>query len=792
MSFCKYKKQQKQVSMNSGQTWSDVSPAEYRKGDFIEMDSLDCQSTLINRWITVPNDYICENGNKYEKLMGQYSLDNGQTWESYYPSVYDLGNIIESNTPKCHFKWEGHYLSGLNNECDSPSKRFVEGRGCITIPSTTPLPTYFKKYVDPVKYVRCSQGSSTLTRKEVLYFDKYELFEGYIGDCVTTIGEGAFANYLNSTIKNSLSTITIPDNVTTIGKQAFYGCSGLTSITINATTPPTIGSDVFRNTHNCPIYVPCESVNAYKSASGWSTYASRIYGTPPCAQYRWVESGTTCIGYDKYQNNIKQVSTDGINWENVVPAEYSASTLIETHSEDCGYVPSPKWIATYTGGTTSSAECSSSNAITQNEIDLTDLTSVEIKDCVSTLGFRAFKQATSLTSVTMADTVTLISGETFAVCTALTSVNLSTGLTTISGSSFQNCPSLTSVTIPASVQRIGSRVFERCSGLTRVTVLTTTPPSLASYVFDDTNNCPIYVPCDSVNAYKSASGWSTYASRIVGNCPKWTATYSDSHTESAQCGSSSAITNNEITKSGLTSVEIGDCVTSIGQNVFSGCTNLTSITIPNSVTSIGGGAFWNCSGLTSVTIPSGVTTIEGWTFYNCDGLTSITIPSGVTSIGTSAFMSCSNIEDITIPNTVTSIGTYVFSNCISLQTVTLPNSITTLPDNTFRECDNLAMINSENIGEFNIPSGVITLGYGLFTSCYALQYLIIPSTVTTIEKNILQGCRNVVIECNAVNPPALTDTLGGSIAQIRVPSASVEAYKSASGWSQYANKIYPN
>ncbi len=85
---------------------------------------------------------------------------------------------------------------------------------------------------------------------------------------VTSIGEGAF------TVCETLEAVTIPAAVTSIGDMAFDGCTGLSSITCNATTPPTLGYEVFRNTNNCPIYVPSASVSAYKTS--WSDYASRI------------------------------------------------------------------------------------------------------------------------------------------------------------------------------------------------------------------------------------------------------------------------------------------------------------------------------------------------------------------------------------------------------------------------------------------------------------------------------------------------------------------------------------
>ena len=77
-----------------------------------------------------------------------------------------------------------------------------------------------------------------------------------------------------------LTTLVIPSNISYIGTSAFYYCTGLTSITVESTTPPTIVSGSFGYTNDCPIYVPPESVDAYKAASGWSNYASRIQAIP--------------------------------------------------------------------------------------------------------------------------------------------------------------------------------------------------------------------------------------------------------------------------------------------------------------------------------------------------------------------------------------------------------------------------------------------------------------------------------------------------------------------------------
>jgi hypothetical protein len=92
-----------------------------------------------------------------------------------------------------------------------------------------------------------------------------------IPDSVTTI------NWYCCAQITTLLTLEIGTGCTSIAQDAFNGCNHLTSITIKATTPPTLAnSNAFNSTNNCPIYVPSESVEAYKAASGWSNLASRI------------------------------------------------------------------------------------------------------------------------------------------------------------------------------------------------------------------------------------------------------------------------------------------------------------------------------------------------------------------------------------------------------------------------------------------------------------------------------------------------------------------------------------
>lgn len=136
---------------------------------------------------------------------------------------------------------------------------------------------------------------------------------------------------------------------------------------------------------------------------------------------------------------------------------------------------------------------------------------------VTTIGNEAFEQCRSLTSITIPNSVTTIGQSTFSNCSKLVSVTIPESLTTIAHHAFYGCANMTSVTIPDSVTSIRDYAFRYCYSLTSVYCKVTTPPSLGESVFDDNGvGRKIYVPVESVEAYKSASGWSVYVDAIVG------------------------------------------------------------------------------------------------------------------------------------------------------------------------------------------------------------------------------------------------------------------------------------
>lgn len=146
----------------------------------------------------------------------------------------------------------------------------------------------------------------------------------------------------------------------------------------------------------------------------------------------------------------------------------------------------------------------------------TAISSISLPNSLTYIGEGAFSSCADLTSVSIPDSVTTIDESAFYECNSLTSVSIGDNVTYIGDSAFHSCTSLTSIDIPNRVTSIDTKAFAYCSNLTSVTIEATTPPTLGSGAFDgNASGRKIYVPADSLNAYKTASGWNGYESDIL-------------------------------------------------------------------------------------------------------------------------------------------------------------------------------------------------------------------------------------------------------------------------------------
>lgn len=372
------------------------------------------------------------------------------------------------------------------------------------------------------------------------------------------------------------------------------------------------------------------------------------------------------------------------------------------------------------------------------------LTTVTLPASVTVLGQRAFQGCTALSSVTMPNAMTTINGYAFAQCTALSVITLPTSLKGIGDYAFSGCSGLRNIVIPVSVTSIGIYAFQTCFGLRTVSIPGTTV--IGEGAFQE---------CFGLRTVGLSNSIPSIGSKAFYNC------------------------------TGITSINIPNSVTTINDSTFGWCTQLQSVTIPSTITSIGNQAFIQCGALTSITIPTTVTTIGSAAFWGCSSLTSIVIPNSVTSLGQSVFTNCSKITSITLPSALTSIPNYAFNNCSALTSISIPATVTFIGDGVFQSCFKLSSV--------TIPGSVPTIGNNTFLSCNELTSITIPSSVTSIGLNAFSHCSKLTtITMMRTTPPSLnTNALYGlsATARIRVPSASLTAYRTATNWSAYASRM---
>lgn len=379
-----------------------------------------------------------------------------------------------------------------------------------------------------------------------------------------------------------------------------------------------------------------------------------------------------------------------------------------------------------------------------------DLTEVVIEDGVTEIGKDVFQGCVGLTKVTIPDSVKKIGTWSFYMCKGLKNVDIPANMeigdssfrqsgleqVTVSGGSvgnyafhridnlkkisincetigeeaFSGCDYLTDITLGENVKTLGDKAFYTCDALERVEIPSTVtdigektfyscPALKEAIIRAGTVKAGTFYNCRALTTLVISDNATLDASFTAANM------YAKETLETVRIGKGEIGNSAFSNCTNLTTVELGNDVTSIGKSAFLKCTQLPSITIGDGVTSIGSGAFNGCTALKAANIGSGA--IGASAFQDCTRLASVTLGDGVTSIGANAFLRCTELTSMNIGSSVRTIENYAFYGCTALEEVTISAA----------QIGNQAFRGAKALKKVTLGDGVEAIPAGAFSNC---------------------------------------------------------------------------
>ena len=451
--FCRYIKQKKQVSYDSGATWQDVIPAEYQKGTLYEPNSQDCGYIgYFERWTN--SGTTCNGYDLYNLQVKEISNDM-TTWTA--TSETQLGTLIEADSMDCgaSYKYKLTYISGNVEKADCTS----------TSGETLDFYTYYRSECECC-YRSCVIGNCVSYIDDFCFFGAKRLEFVTMTDSVLSIGRKAFSmedhESSGGTIY-SLTSITLSNSLTEIGDYAFMGNHNLVTPIVIPSGVTEIGLATFKNCYKIPSVT--------------------------------LHSGVTKINGNAFSNCRSLASItipDSVTIIN--PRAFEFTGLIN--------VTLPSGLTTV--GSYVFNHCSG-------------LTSCVIPDSVTKIANHAFDSCTALTSINLPSGLTEIDAYAFYGCSGITSFNMPDSITRVGNGAFQNMkltsmtlPSgVTSVGSRLFSNSDGDKTFQS------LTIYATTPPNASDSTMNGcADDFKIYVPAASVDAYKADYNWKEWRSHI--------------------------------------------------------------------------------------------------------------------------------------------------------------------------------------------------------------------------------------------------------------------------------------
>ena len=498
-------------------------------------------------------------------------------------------------------------------------------------------------------------------------------------------GEYAIAGELSiywseDKVKQSLTSVKIPEGITSISGDTFYNCTNLETIEFPSTLT-SIGEQAF---YNCTALKSVEFPRSLVSIGVGAFYSTALENII-------LPSSLTTIG-DGAFSGCSQLAT-------IEFSEHSSLTSIGDYAfNGCRALKSvefPKSLVSI--GSEAFYDCGSLQTVSFGEnveeigvkafFNCTALENIILPSSLTTIGNYAFSGCSQLATIEFAEhsSLTSIGEYAFKSCTALKSVGFMKSLVSIGRNAFYGCGSLQTISFGENVEEIGERAFYGCTALENITF---NYSSVDKFLTSSVEGFPY-------GCFGEDGSTNIKEIRVT----------------------------NLINGQPMKNVLIPMGMETIKDYAFWNDVNVESVTFPDGFKSIPAGAFRRTA-IKVLKMPASLETIGDRAFEGCDMLEEITFNEGLKTIGERAFQRCTAIAGIVLPNSVTEAGISAFAQCEDLESVVLSTSLTKIPRGMFSACYHLA--------ECVIPESVTEIGSHAFGHNFNLREIDLGSNVKSV------------------------------------------------------------
>lgn len=464
------------------------------------------------------------------------------------------------------------------------------------------------------------------TNEITIYYDSL-LSEVTIPDSVTRVGQNAFFgtkfyiegitngdklifaddNWLvacSTAEKLTLTKITgssLGNSVVGIADYVFYGCLQLEEVSLPSTVKY-VGEGAFAG--NVKLYkfdVSNPSLEIIGDRAFYGCEILNIFTPGTKLKHIGTEAFYGCARLDnnelmKIPDSVQSIGTNAFK-----------GTKLWNEPDNYGVVYAGNWVVGYKGVPAG----------------------VKLEDNVKGIADYAFYNCTTLTSVDGLGNVEHIGRGAFMNCERLDGVSIDS-VVVIKEATFMGCKTLASIDLPRDLEKIERSAFNGCVQLKEINIGRTKVTEISEYAFYGCTN--------------------------------------------------------------LKTVKLGEKITSIGDYAFLQCGALESVTLPDTVKTLGKSAFYQCKALKTLDLGEGVESIGEYAFAECDVLKSVVIPASIKHVQARAFLKCPELTYVALEEGIETIGDYAFYKCGSIRTLILPNSLQSVGKYAFKGCSSITSL----------------------------------------------------------------------------------------------------